>query len=298
MSIIKGTIAPLPVTAEEMAMPLYKYYTRPLRRIGPLYAQALDHGPIDKAYATLTSDLTRHLLMPGEYEEVTTGYCQHPEGGGFFKHYSFYPGARHDMIKWYYTWLNVPVKNQPKGVGNMKYKIWCPADHFTHAFINGVDNKDGVLTQESHGLGENSGTPYEEQFLSVRYPFDITKFGMEEGRLKAFKEAGCWIDPSVIRYYEPEIYWSTGVLKETLGSTIVISISRPTPGGLEKLSCGWIGWEIKNGRVVRNEATPWWKTKNDWIKMFLTHTSTEAQHLADILPELYAEYSDKPIDAD
>ncbi|MDR1573778.1 MAG: hypothetical protein LBS24_05670 [Clostridiales Family XIII bacterium] len=296
--IIKDAIPPSPVTEEEAAMPLYKYFTRPLRPLTPLYSQTIRNGPFDRAHAGPTDDLTRHLLMPGEYEAVSLGYCQHPEGGGFFKHYSFYPGAGHDMIKWYYTWINIPVKGQPEGLGNMKYKIWCPAGHFTHAFINGTDNRNGVLTQESHGLGQHPGTPYDEPFLSVRYPFDIAEFGMTKVRRRELEDAGCWIDPAVIKYYEPEDYWEKGVLTEKLGTSIVIGLSRPAPGGVEKLSVGWVGWDIRDRKAVRNPATPWWKTKNDWLEMFLTHSSIEAQHLADILPELYAEYADKPVDAD
>lgn len=296
--LIFGAIAPSPVSDEEKSMPLYKYFSRPLRPLDPFYSQAIKRGPFDPANAAATNDLTRHLLMPGHYESVSIGYCQHPEGGGFFKHYSFYPGSGHEMIKWYYTWVNVPVKSQPAGTGNMKYKIWCPSGHFTHAFINGVDNKNGVLTQESHGLGQHPGTPYDEPFLSVRYPFDITEFGMTKARLQELRNAGCWVDPAVIKYYEPDDYWKNGVLTEKLGTSIVISISRPAPGGVEKLSAGWVGWDITDGRVVRNTATPWWKTKNDWLEMFLTHTSVEAQRLADMLPELYAEYADRPLDAD
>jgi hypothetical protein len=32
--------------------------------------------------------------------------------------------------------------------------------------------------------------------------------------------------------------------------------------------------------------------------MGITHATTEAQHLADFLPDLYKEYHDRPIDAD
>ncbi|MGI6071795.1 MAG: hypothetical protein ACOX75_02095 [Lachnospiraceae bacterium] len=151
---------------------------------------------------------------------------------------------------------NVPCKGQPEGVGNIKYKIWCPVDHFTHAFINGVDRTAGVLTQESLGLGMHEETPYADQFISIRYPIDLTEFGMTKKHMQELTDAGCWVDPTVVKFYDPKDYWGKGVLTPTLGSNIMISISRPTCGGIEKLSSEWIGWDIKDSRPVYDEITP------------------------------------------
>jgi len=295
---IKGVIPAPELTEEEKAMPLYKYYTRPLRYAGPLISQAIDHGAMNQVYSQPTDDLTAHLLPPGEYPAVSLGYCVHPEGGGFIRHYQFYPGAKFDQIKWFYNWINIPCKSQPEGVGNLKYKIWCPIDHFTHAFINGADNSAGVLTQESLGLGMHEGTPYADQFISVRYPIDLLEFGMTRARMQELKDAGCWIDPAVVKFYDPKDYWEKGVFTPILGTNVMISISRPTYGGIEKLSAEWIGWDIVDGKMVRDPNTPWWKINEDWMHMGITHAHTEGQHLSDFLPELYAEYADKPADAD
>lgn len=296
--MIKGVIPYPELTEEEKALPLYKYYIRPLRYAGPLISQAIDHGAMHQAYAQPINDLTSHLLLPGEYPAVSLGYCPHPAGGGFIRHYQFYPGAKFDMLKWFYTWINIPCKSQPEGRGNIKYKLWCPADHYTHAFVNGKDKTDGVFTQESLGLGLHPGTPYADQFISIRYPIDLEEFGLTKERARELKDAGCWVDPAVVKFYEPKDYWEKGVLTPILGTHIMVSMSRPTYGGIEKLSAEWIGWDIKDGKFVYDESTPWWKVTEDWMHMGITHAHTEGQHLADFLPELYAEYADKPMDAD
>lgn len=296
--MIKGIIPYPEVTEEEKAMSLYKYYTRPIRLLAPLYSQALDHGPMDQKNAIPTSDPTRHLLPPGEYMEMSLGYCRHPEGGGFIKHYSFYPGAKFDMLKWYYTWINIPARNQPKGCGNMKYKIWMPAGHVDHAFINGVDNKAGVFTQEALDLHQCPGTPYADDFISIRYPIDLEMFGFSKKKQQELRDAGCWLDPAMVKFFDPKDYHEKGIMTPILGTCVMISMSRPTNGGIEKISAEWVGWEVKDGKLVYDETTPWWKVREDWLQMGITHATTEAQHLSDFLPELYAEYGDKPMDCD
>ncbi|MBE6016295.1 MAG: hypothetical protein E7233_01625 [Lachnospiraceae bacterium] len=293
---IPGPIPAPEVTEAEKQMKLYKYYTRPFRNIGPLYSMAVDHGPMDEHFALPTSNLGAHLLLPGEYESVLLGYCKHPEGGAFIRHYQMYPGASYDMLKWYYTWINIPFKTQPAGCGNMKYKIWCPINHFTHAFINGKDRTDGVMTQESHNLDMYDGTPLATEFVSVRYPLDLTQFGMTGQQLDELKNAGCWIDPAVIRYYDPKDYWEKGILTPSIGSNIMVTISRPAPFGVEKIACEWVGWTVEDGKVVRDLNTPEWRMGYDWLEMKLNHATAEAQHLSEMLPELYAEYSGKPMD--
>ena len=295
---IQGVIPYPEVSEAEKAMPLYKYYTRPLRVIGPLYSQALDHGPMDQKNAIPTNDPTRHLLPPGEYDEISLGYCMHPEGGGFIRHYSFYPGAKFDMLKWYYTWVNIPCRNQPKDCGNMKYKIWVPQGHYDHAFINGVDKSDGIFTQEALDLGAFPGTPFSNAFVSIRTPLDLEMFGFSKKKQQELKDAGCWLDPAVVKYYDPKDFREKHILTPTLGTNVMITMSRPTPGGVEKLSAQWIGWDVKDGKFVYDESTPWWKVTESWMHMMITHATTEAQHLADFLPELYEEYAHLPADAD
>lgn len=296
--ILQGVIPAPEATDAEKAMPLYKYYTRPLRYLGPLLSQAIDHGPMEMYHAQPLNDLISHLLLPGEYPAISLGYCKHPEGGGFMRHYQFYPGARFDMLKWYYTWINIPCKHQPAGCGNMKYKIWCPNGHFTHEFINGKDRTDGILTQESMGLGMNPGTPYAEQYISIRYPIDLSEFGMTKAKAQELKDACCWVDPAIVKFYDPKDYWEKGILTKVLGTEVMVSMSRPVNGGIEKLSAEWIGWDIQDGKFVYDEETPWWRPNEDFMHMCLTHAHVEAQHLADFLPELYEEYSGKPMDAD
>jgi hypothetical protein len=40
-------------------------------------------------------------------------------------------------------------QSQMNDKGNLKYKIWNPADHYDHGFIKGKDKHDGIYTVES-----------------------------------------------------------------------------------------------------------------------------------------------------
>ena len=53
---------------------------------------------------------------------------------------------------------------------------------------------------------------------------------------------------------------------------------------------------MKDGKVIRDWNTPPEMLNEKYLRKVLTHATTEAQQLSKWLPQLYAEYHDKPDD--
>jgi hypothetical protein len=274
------------LTAEEKRMPLVKYYDLPLYPPGPRESQLLDHLPIDPRDALSVEKWADHLRPTG-YSKVEYGYCMMPDGSGYQAMYATYPTSTPKMMGWWFHWLNIRPKDQPEGTGNLKYKIWCPPDHYDHWFINGKDWGDGVVSIESIDLGEG-----EEKVFYLRMPLEPTEYGLTKKRAKELREAGCWIDFSTVTFHDPKPPY-----EKRPGSYLWLTNSRDCPqGGNEKCTRLWIGYGAKDGEIYFDETTPASMLSEKFMRTFQIHMTMEHQRLALILPELYAQYSDKPDD--
>ena len=274
------------LTPEEQRMPLARYYDLPLYPPGPREAQLLDHLPIDPKDALPVERLTDHL-RPSGYSRVEYGYCMMPDGSGYMAMYASYPTCTPRMMGWWFRWLNVRPKDQPENTGNLKYKIWCPPDHYDHWFVNGKDGAEGIVSVESIDLGEG-----EEKILYLRKPLDPTEYGLTKTRAQELKEAGCWIDFATVTFHSPK-----APQEQYPGTYLWLTLSRDCPqGGNEKCTRLWIGYGAKDGEIYFDETTPAWMLSEKFMRTFQIHTTVEHQHLAKLLPELYAANSDKPDD--
>jgi len=276
------------LTPEEKNLPLAKFFDMPLCSPGPREQQLIDAGPMDPNLAIKAENFL-DLLQPVEYQKVEYGYCMMPDGSGYLAVYTTYPGCTPQMLSWWFRWLNIYSKSMPKGQGNLRYKIWNPADHWDHGFINGKDRNDGIYTVESLDLGAGEPMTY-----TVRNPLDPRAFGLSEEREHALKAAGCWVDCCYESFHEVE-----PPHKQTPGTHLFLTLSRMSPlGFLEKCTREWIGYTGKNGKVERDLSTPASMLCEEYLKKVIIHATVEAQQLSKFLPQLYAEYKDKPDDQD
>ncbi len=292
MSIITARPEWNKVTEEEKKLGYYKYYEMPLYTVGPREQAILDFAcPYQPKYTILAKNWL-DLLQPEVYQPMEYGYSMMPDGSGYIAVYTVYPGnCTPKMLAWWFRWLNVHSKSMPKGHGNLKYKIWNPADHFEHGFINGKDKSDGIYTIETLDLGAGGDIPV----YTVRHAIDLKKAGLTEERRKALADAGCWVDAAWESFHpveDPSV--------RLPGTHLCLTLSRPNPlGGMEKISREWIGYGInEDGEVFFDESTPKEMLCNEYLRKVLIHSTTEAQQLALFLPSLYEEYHDLPDDAD
>lgn len=275
---------PLPeLTEGEKALPVSKYYLNyPLHYPNPLYSQLLDQGAMDPLDALALEDWQK-LLTVDDYMKVEYGYCMLPDGTGYIANYSVLPGnITPEMRMWYVRWLNIHSEHLPEGCGNIRYKLWNQLDHIDHGIVDG-DFKKGIYTLETLDMGQS---PKESAIRSVRHNFDVRDYGFPEEKFEALQKAGVAITSCWESFDCP-------------GSHLVLSVTRRCPlGGTETCSREWIGWKAENGRFVRDPETPDFMLCEKYLRDVQIHNTVEQQHLATFLPDLYAEYSQLPKNAD
>ncbi len=271
------------LSEEEKAMPCSKYFTDyKLYAPNPVLMQILDEGPMPVEDAIPIEHWLDHLTVHG-YPKRVYGYTMMPGGYGFYIEYSVSPAQNWSgrWRGWYGQWYNHYSKSTTGEHGNIRYKIWNPVDHWDHKFVNGVDDTDGVWSLETLDNGA-TGDP-SKGIPAVSHNFDVRDYGLSEERYEELQEADCSVDACWEEFDGP-------------GHHLVLRFSRPCPtGGRESMNCEWMGFYPKDGKIIRDESTP---VDETYLKNVLMHNTMERQHLYQVLPDLYAEYHDKPMDAD
>lgn len=269
------------LTPEEEKMPLAKFYHKyPLLTPPPLQQQILDAGPIDPSKAVKAQNWLDVLKEEG-YKDVEYGYCMMPDGSGYYCEYFVTPpNVNHAAMNWYRQWLNHKSKSMVEGQGNLRYKLWCPVDHWDHKYVNGKDPKDGVYAKGTLDLGKSGA---ENGTVEISHGIsDLGEYGLTEERKASLKAAGC--------------SWRAAYEEVEGGYHLALRLSRPCPfGGTENMSHEWIGYYPKDGKIVRAEGTP---CSEEMLKNILIHNTCEHLHQFRFVEELYHAYKDQPIDAD
>lgn len=266
----------------EALMPLAKYYNDyPMHDLPQDVKDTIFGHPMDWRDAVPAERFLDWLLPKGEYNDHENGYCMFPDGSGYIATYMPIPeDVEVKKLFWYLNWLNIHPKSQPAGTGNLRYKIWNPADHWDHYFINWTDKSEGVHTTESLDLGEG-----DRQYDTIRHSFDLRGYGLTQERIDELKASGLNVNES-----------SDWESFDEAGCHLTLGQIRPrADGGWERRSVEWIGWRPKDGRIVRDART---KCDEAYLRKVAYHTLLEWYHLMTFINDLYEEYHNLPIDAD
>ena len=272
-----------PLSEEEEKLPVARFYRDyPLYRPSPLQQQIIDQGPMNPEKAIRPTDWLS-LLEADQTPEIVFGWCMLEDGSGYYIEYSVTPETiKPGMRRWYGTFYNRHSKNMPEGQGNLRYKIWNPMDHWDHRFVNGKDDSDGVWSLESLDIGKSGGG--KNGVAAISHNINLREYGLTEEKEAELTKAGC----------RASACWEE--FEGQPGHHLVLRFSRPSVyGSMENLNCEWMGYWAKDGRIIRDEETEVDETD---IKNVLIHNCVERQHLFEVLPDLYEEYHDKPLDAD
>lgn len=266
----------------EALMPLAKYYNNyPMHDLPQDVKDTIFGHPMDWRDAIPAERFLDWLLPKGEYNGHENGYCMFPDGSGYIATYMPIPeDVDVKKLFWYLNWLNIHPKSQPAGTGNLRYKIWNPADHWDHYFINWTDKSEGVHTTESLDLGEG-----DRQYDTIRHSFNLRDYGLTQERIDALKASGLNVNES-----------SDWESFDEAGCHLTMGQIRPrADGGWERRSVEWIGWRPKDGKIVREART---KCDEAYLRKVAYHTLLEWYHLMTFINDLYEEYHDLPADAD
>lgn len=268
----------------EKNMPLAKYYyDYPMKDLPEdVKKQILGH-PMSPKDAIPAEKFLDWLLPIGEYTGHENAYCMMPDGSGYITTYMPIPDSV-DVKKmfWYMNWLNIHSKSQPAGTGNIRYKIWNPADHWDHYFVNWEDASEGVHTTESLDLGEG-----DRQYDTIRHSFNLRDYGLTQEKIDS-------INNNEFGYKLKET--SDFESFDEAGFHLTLGQIRPRKvGGWERRSVEWIGFRPKAGKIVREPRT---KCDEAYLRKVAYHTLIEWYHMMDFINDLYEEYHDLPVDAD
>ena len=254
---------------EEKAMPLAKYYyDYPMQDLPQELKDKIFGPPMDIADAVPAEKFVEWLKPVGEYEKVENGYCMFPDGSGYICTYLEIPS-------------NIHSKSMVHGHGNLRYKIWNPADHWDHYFVNWTDKSDGIHTTESLDLGEG-----DRKYDTIRHSFNLRPFGLTDEKIKELQDSGCTVSEMSDweSFDEPGAHLTLGQIRPKKG------------GGFERRSCEWIGWRPgANGELIREPRT---HCDEAYLRKVAYHTLIEWQHMMSFINDLYDEYSELPLDAD
>ena len=266
----------------EQQMPLARfYYGYPMQDLSEELKAEIFAQPVDPESVVKAENFTDWLKPFGEYSEHENAYCMMPDGSGYVSTYMRFPeGLEAKKLFWYLNWMNFHPKSQPDGTGNLRYKIWNPADHWDHYFINWTDKSEGIHTTESLDMGEG-----ERKYDTIRHAFSLRDYGLTQERIDDIKASGIGVN---------EVSdWESF---DFVGAHLTLGQIRPAPGGgFERRSVEWIGWRPRDGKIVRVPETP---CDDAYLRKVAYHTLIEWYHLCDMIDDLYEEYHDKPIDAD
>lgn len=267
-----------PLTPEELAIPYAKYYDLPV------------DGPTQEEYGWMAQPLKPEEILPikdaanfvrggGAFVGAPNGYYLFPDGQSYTANTMVLPGLTVALCQWWFQWLNHPPKNVPRKYGNLRYKIWCPPDHWDHGFQEEGDPASGTRICESFDLGAG-----DEPKVMLSRGGDPAALGITPELLAAAAAQGRF--PGV----------GCGYDREGRPTGVGVNQFRDVPGGCEWSSRSWSGYTIREGRLTRLEhplpvdpAAP---------RKEMLHNLTEGRHLAKLLPLLYPEYKDKPFDQD
>ena len=266
----------VPLCEQEKKIWYSKFYALPFEGLRESDSAVLD-APMDPAKALPIGSLLEFLRVKDEKETVENGYCIGPDGHSYIVCTEYYPEFTVPMMVWWFQFLNHHPKDMPIGVGNLRYKIWCPADHWNHGLLDPDDPNSGLFINETLDLG--AGTM--ERIEVINRSYTEEDIGLTPEMAKAMKDAGyAWMGGKGYGHGLP--------------GGMGINIFKPVPeGGIKWSSIGWGGYQMKHGKPVEllGVNPPTYAE----MKRELSHNIAERRHLHTFLGELYAVQSRKPL---
>lgn len=253
---------PVPVTEEERRSPLYKYFERGIRPVPKEIEEqilACDFPEGGGMHPTQLNRLFDEGYLPGEF-----GIWVLEDGGVMIANHTPMPGVTPEMFDWWFAW---------HGLNTLRYKIWDPDEHYYVQTQNVAQALDASLSMKERYW--NTTHVIKEALLADQPPVDV--------RLTFLPPEKVGFDPEKLREFK-------GTIVCTGGMSMMCHFIRPTADGCELRTRFWFGYSDIDGKI---EKLPGFPPGN--VRMgvaMLLHNVKEFTHLAEILPEVYAEFKD------
>lgn len=245
-----------------------RYLNPNVASISDEIASAISKSPFDSSLF-LQIENAAELAKPS-YMEVENGYALHADGSYTVSVLTDMPGVTPAMWHWWFGW---------HGDSSEKYKLWHPHAHISAAWEDGKIGEIAYIGRNSH-IQEYIGATKESASIQFKNP---TLLGLPE------------FDPGTSNAVY--IVARIGLRPIPIDFGWLIHQVRQTENGSEMRSRFWLGGRHIAGRnrlsklmvpLVRRVR----KIPESQVVDLATHCGEEMAHLATILPDLYAEFSE------
>lgn len=257
------------LTQLERELPYARYYDLQMTELSEAQKHVLEAGPIGVNEA-LPIDKRNDLFLPG-YQEVETGYCTMSDGTGYVANLTRMDHVTKDMFEWWFAW---------HALEDLRYRIWDPEDHFYARQQNVEKVLDASVPMRektwgtTHLVMEDVGMGPSPLTLDFLYPSDL---GYDEDKVGT---NACATMFSAVGHSEQGV------------NAIMTHFVRETDTGIELRSRFWIGYTMKDG-VIHKIVPDGVKVPVEVSRSLWSHCAKEFNHLANILPSIYAENRDR-----
>lgn len=210
-------------------------------------------------------------LLQDDYWPIETGYARTPDLGIRVFCLTHMPRVTPEMWDWWFGW---------HGDEANKYKLWHPKAHINAEWADGEKGEQAYVGRTSH-ITEYLGSGVKKGAISFVSPKEM---GLDENKIK---ERG-----------EVFICARVGLPGLPLKAGWLLHQIRNVEGGVEMRSRMWFGGAncaIGNnpgaiGKAIMFLLRPLSMPLLPRPQELLAHNAQEMQHLAEFLPELYAEF--------
>jgi hypothetical protein len=257
--------------AEQATSPYAAFFDPAMRPLPGHVREALAVGAV--AHPLLPPLSRARELQASGYGAVETGYTVCPDGAVHIAVLTAMPGVTPAMWDWWFAW---------HGSEPQRYKLWHPAAHVHVGWKDGGGERDHYVGRVSQVV-EYVGA----QLLRVEVRFVApATLGLDEAALQTSGETAICA----------RVGMTVGGVAADSGW--LLHHIRPVPGGAEMRSRFWLaganvrlmGWQGSVGRWLGTIAGKLLSPPRHQVTELLVHDAQEMQHLAAILPRLYAAF--------
>lgn len=258
----------------DWAKPYAHFFTPKVDQPQPQVFEAIDAGPLPSRMVPSRAQTIRMLNSP-ETAEVETGYGRTSRGEVFVACLTAMPGVTPAMWDWWFGWHSDQ---------SAKYKLWHPE---AHRYVGIKRNRVDVagLTDRQRYVG------------NVSYPDEVIGGALNQLAISFVEPSSFGIDVS--RVGGTAICARVGTPLAPVDIGLLVHQVRPVPGGSQMRSrfylnvphlggfdAAALGCAVKRGLVLPSAIV----FPVEFGAELLRHSGEEMNHLAQRLPDLYAEF--------
>jgi len=243
-------------------------------------AEALRTGPLDLSLALTPSAENVNRILDPDYKTPDNGYAVLGDQMAYAQSRIVMPGVTTEMFRWWFTWH--PLERQ-------RYMLWFPQAHIDTEVQDPARLRNESLTYDKRLYG-NSNRIQEwigpSRLDAIINFSDPTELGFDPATIK---RAGITASASAVSFATPA---------PDIAFTLLVHVARDAAGGMELFSRYWIGAHPDMARFKNADKAPAFLNKIGFNTQVAeatayemsVHDLTEFNHLARILPKVYAQF--------